>query len=92
MSFISPPSQYGSVITMGAPCGSDGGAMYDPPAHDPSRVPTGKKCFLTTSPPVIIGDTAMSVKDGFSHINWVFHTNGDCACCPDKYAIPGVVV
>ncbi len=91
MSYISPPSQYGSVITIGSQCGSEGGAMFDPPATTPEWFPTGKKCFKTTAPPVIIGNTFMSVKEGFSHVNWVFHTNGDCPSCPDCYSLPGGV-
>jgi hypothetical protein len=80
----------GSPITVGAPCGSKGGAMYDPPSHDPAKLPHGTNCFLMTGPPVIIGGTAMSVHKGCSHINMVFHVNGDQSSVPTALGLPGV--
>ncbi len=88
MSFISSPSETGAVFAVVSQCGSAGGAMWDPPATTPQHIPSFKKCFLTTSPPVIIGDTYMSVQEGAKHINWALHTNGDQPCCPCKYSLP----
>ena len=90
MSLMSSPSNFaGDVFTVGAPCGSAGGAMYDPPSTTPPpKMPTGEHCFLLTAAPVVIGDTFMTVNDGFKHVNWVFHTCGDQPCCPNQYGLP----
>ena len=87
--FLSPPGIGGSVFTIGADCGSKGGAMYDPPSHDPGLLITGIHCFLMTAPPVVIGDTSMAVDGGFKDINFAFHTNGDQPCCPCQDNLPG---
>lgn len=66
----------GAVIVNGADCGRRGGAMYDPPSHDPSLLPTGPHCWLMYAPPVIIGDTYMSIMEGFQQVNIAFNTWG----------------
>ena len=83
----------GSVFTLGADCGSAGGAAYDPLSHKiyPKILPTGEHCWMMYGPPVIIGDTYMSVKEGFSHVNYVFHTFGDQPALPNPAALSGPI-
>jgi hypothetical protein len=71
------------TFMVGAQCGATGGAMYDPPSTTPDKFKTGEHCFMMYGPPVVIGDTFMSVQDGFNHVNTVFHTSGyqPCVAC-----------
>ena len=92
-SFVSTPTNNGggmAEFTVGAPCGAAGGAMYDIPSHDPNKFPTGAHCFLIAAPPVIIGDTYMSMEQGFKHVNFIFRVNGYQPACPNCIALPEV--
>jgi hypothetical protein len=82
----------GAVFAVGAPCGSQGGAMYDPPSHDPSRLPAGPNCWLMFGPSVSIGSSYMSVMQGFQHVNMVFNTSGGGGgSVPTPVGLPGPV-
>ena len=83
----------GSVFTVGSPCGSAGGAMFDPPSHmvKPKIMETTAHCWMMWGPPIIIEDTYMSVKEGFSHVNYVFHTFGDQPALPSPEGLEGPI-
>lgn len=90
MNFLSNSSgMVGFSVTPGAPCGSQGGAEYDPPSHDPMRMAHGVNCWLMTAPPVIIGDTYMSMAEGFAQVNVAFHTNGNQPAVPAVSGLEG---
>ena len=83
----------GAVIVKGADCGNQGGAMYDPPSHDPSHMPHGPHCWLMYAPPIIIGDTHMSIMRGFQQVNIAFNTWGGTArSTTDPMGLYGPVV
>lgn len=86
-----------SVYTVSAPCGAIGSAMHDPPSlarlgpDAIGGVPTGPNCFLMYAPPIIIGDTYMSVMDGFNHINMVHRTSGYSMPVPTNASLNNVL-
>ena len=91
--FMSAPISGGdssAEFTVVSPCGAAGGAMYDgvpkisggPPWIAISKV-LEPHCFLDYAPPVIIGDTYMSMCEGFRHVNTVFRVNGDQPAVPN---------
>ena len=83
----------GAVMVKGADCGKDGGAMYDPPSHDPSLLPHGPHCWLMFAPPIIIGDTYMSIMQGFQQVNIAFNTwGGGKSSVPNPAALEGPVL
>lgn len=83
----------GAVIVTGAPCGSQGGAMHDPPSHDPSYIPHGPHCWLMYAPPIIIGDTYMSIMRGFQQVNIAFNTwGGTTRSTTIPMGLPGQVI
>lgn len=79
----------GTVFAVSSDCGSQGAAAYDPPSHDPVKKEHGVHCWLVTAPPVIIGDTYMSMKEGFIKANDNCHTKGDQPACPECNALEG---
>jgi hypothetical protein len=66
----------GSVFTVTSACGKEGGAMYDPPSHDPAKRLHGAHCWLISAPPVIIGDRYMSIAEGCEKINNNWNVSG----------------
>lgn len=83
----------GSVATVGAPCGDRGGSAYDKFSHKVHlRIfPTFDHCWMMYGPPVIMTGSYMSVKEGFSHINYVFHTFGDQPALPTPLGLKGTI-
>lgn len=83
----------GAVLVAQSDCGSAGGAMYDPPSHDPNLMPHGPHCWMMNAPPIIIGDTYMSIMEGFQQVNIAFNTwGGGKKSVPDPSSLPGPAV
>jgi hypothetical protein len=76
-------------LTIAYACANSGGIALDMTVLDPSHVsiPPMPACWMVTGMPVIIGDTAYSVADGFGLINFNFHTYGSQPAVPFMAAL-----
>ena len=85
------PGGIGSVFLVGAPCGSAGGAAFDPVSTDWQGLPHGAHCWLITAPPVVIDDTYMSIEEGFRQMDTDYHAQGYQPPVPDVSAVEGPI-